>query len=268
MGNYTEYNETPKANPYANAAAPAKRADAFGRGLQNSIAQFIFFDDAETTENLTTTTTVAPPAGQEGAVLQSARSKHGGPVGQITDDSVVTINGVTATVKSAVNAGLITKNADGSYSEVSKHTPSQPMKRDRVDPLSHDSRAGVQALENIVGKQNAENIMHRIVSACGQGKGLGGVKKELADLAGIQPEVTEAIAERIENDLDAKMMRTMVQGTGLTQPQAEVMLDWCYDNLPKQHVSAMFAGALHGDQGAIRVAFEKYRLSSRKVNNQ
>jgi hypothetical protein len=68
--------------------------------------------------------------------------------------------------------------------------------------------------------------------------------------------------------LDARISRAIVQETGLNQVQGEKAIDWMMDNLPSGLMSSVFAGALHGDNGALKVAFEKYRLSGRKVNNQ
>lgn len=269
MGNYTEYNtEAPVVNPYINRDnLPAKEAGAISQGLQNTPGGVTTDHLGNTTQNLTTQTEVTVPAGQEGDVLKSARTAFGSPSAQITDDTIVTISGVTATVRAAVKAGLITKNADGLYGEVSKQAPVAAQKRDRVDPLTSDSRTRVQALENIVGKQNADNIMHRMIAAAGRGEGLHGVQKELADLAGIQPEATTAILEGIATDLDAKISRTIVQETGLNQVEGEKAIDWMLENLPATHMSAVFAGALHDDTGALKVAFEKYRLSLRKSDN-
>ena len=259
--------EAPR-NAYGATATNARRADVVSRSIQNSPGGFTADHQGNITENKTVTVTQSIASGQQGDVLKSARTQAGAPVEVITDDTVVSINGVTATARSAAKAGLLQKHPDGTYSEVAlqkAHAPAR--KAQRVDPLSSDSRARLKMLENIVGQQNAENVMDRIIAAAGRGEGIEGVAKELADLGGVQPEATRAIAEGIASDLDSKMMRTMVQGTGMTQPQAEEMLDWSYKNLPKTHVAAMFAGALHGDTGAISVAFEKYRLSAHKQNN-
>jgi hypothetical protein len=267
---FIEVNEVPAASPYNNnnaEASPAKRADTFSRSLQNTPGGVTTDAQGKTTANLSTETNVAPPAGREGDILRSARSKHGGPVSQITDESVVTINGVTCTVASATKAGLITKRADGSYGEVSKQAPAQAQQRQRVDPLSHDSRSGVQAIENIVGKQNADAFMNKLASACGHGRGIKGVQRELADLGGIQPEASEAIATRVVRDLENKIARTLIQDNGINEYQAEECMAWCFENLPNAHVSAIFQGALHGSRDAARVAFEKFRLSGRKANN-
>lgn len=64
------------------------------------------------------------------------------------------------------------------------------------------------------------------------------------------------------------MTHDIINGLGMTQPQAEAMLDWCYKELPKAHVASMFSGALYDDKGALNAAFEKYRLSQRKINIQ
>jgi hypothetical protein len=137
-----------------------------------------------------------------------------------------------------------------------------------VDPLRSDARTGVQAIENIVGKQNADAFMGKLASACGRGQGIKGVQKELADLGGIQPEATLAIATNIVRDLENKIARTLVQESGLNEYQAEECMAWAFENLSSAHVSSMFQGALHGSRDATRSAFEKYRLSSRKANNQ
>lgn len=270
MADLIMINEMQANNPYNTNTEVNKDSASFSRSLQDSPGGFTTDGQGNTTENKTSTVTAGrTPEGQQGDILKSARSMHGSPVDVINDDSVVSINGVTATVKSAVKAGLLHKHPDGTYSEVAKAAPvqnAQPTKR--IDPLSPDSRTHVQNLESLVGKQNAENIQHRIASAAGKGEGLTGIQKELADLAGVQPEVTKSIVEGIATDLDNRMTHDLINGFGMTQPQALEMLDWSYKNLTKQHVSAMFSGAMYGDSGAMNSAFEKYRLSQRKINNQ
>ena len=160
--NFTEYNEMPAPNVYEAKAASAKHSDTLSRSLQNAPEGFTTDNRGNSAKNMAVTVTQGHQSGQPGDVLKSARSQHGSPVEVITDDTVVSINGVTATARSAARAGLLTKNPDGSYAEKApQKAQAQPMNRVGIDPLSRDSRSYVRALENRIGKQNTENFMHR-----------------------------------------------------------------------------------------------------------
>jgi hypothetical protein len=268
MGNYIEYNEVEAKNVHEAKTENAKRSDVVSRGLQNSPGGYSVDHQGNVTENKTATVTQGIHSGQPGDVLKSARTQAGAPVEVITDDTIVSIKGVTATARSMAKSGFLQKHPDGSYSEVAPQKAAAPKKASkRVDPLPN-SREQVQAIESIVGPQNAQRIMDRVVAAAGRGEGIEGVAKELADLGGVELEVTQSIVENVASDLDNRMTHDLIQGLGLTQPQAEAALDWMYSNLPKTHVSSMFAGALHGSKQALSAGWERYRLSSRKANNQ
>ena len=158
--------------------------------------------------------------GYQGSIIGSARTEGGGVIvnRQATaKDSVTLPNGMTTSIAAAINIGMLTRNADGSFSDVQapetlkNPTDSIPFSNPQETPEDSDTDAADKAPAFTIGDagEDALNSMFEslpqgdIVKATDEILQLGGVSENtltrMASNAGIEPEAMAAQIEAAHN---------------------------------------------------------------------
>jgi hypothetical protein len=92
-----------------------------------------------------------PSSECEAGMLATARNQAGGPASRLTDNSVVKYQGMDMELRTAAALGLVTRNADGTYSErgaAQSGQPTQPPIQDASQQQEQQDEDPVTAFED------------------------------------------------------------------------------------------------------------------------
>lgn len=136
------------------------------------------------------------------SVLASATTSYGSPVtGPVTDDCQVTVNGMTTTAKVAASLGYLTRNPDGSYSDVEtkEHKETEAPKaqketkaEDKAPTLGKDGSQAISDLSQTYSESELMSLASAVVS--GNEKG---IIENMASSGGIEADQLQETVDTI-----------------------------------------------------------------------
>gem|GEM_PF-3336066 len=214
------------------------------------------------------------------SVLDTARTAHGSPVLNRVDikpDTVVTVNGITMEAESAAKAGLLVKNADGTYSDLgvapeqqrmANTDPQQKTKEEQapapkqVDLSSMNIRTAINQIKDDIGSDAGDQLIMRLVGHAGmgedsEGSGLSAVK-DLATTLGTDIETAKKAAENIANNLLTNAAAYAKHKLGIQN--AEEIIRWAQDECKPDVRSSLMQRLFLNDLTVIGEIQERFKL--------
>jgi hypothetical protein len=146
--------------------------------------------------------------------MASVKSPQGGPIGDRNPNGndIVSIGGMTTSISSAVYAGLLVRNADGSYSDPAqpivlkdpaaslrpKEATQSPEGQQLVEPSEVSfGKDADEAMQEILSEQNPGEIYKTIDSVLFHGDLHQPTIERMASKAGIEPDEMQAKLETV-----------------------------------------------------------------------
>lgn len=156
-GNVTEVNIRPNRQSLASSPLEGKGEVVFSNG------------ESEYKSYSPTTVTASDTGPTRGGILGTARSPAGAPAVTLNDSTIVTCNGITMPLSSAVRAGLVRKVAPGHYEEVGGEAPSQTQGEAPAEPKSNEPGLPadpiVSKYREALGDRATENIAMQVINS-------------------------------------------------------------------------------------------------------
>jgi hypothetical protein len=219
----------------------------------------------------TTTAADLRPAGQNN-VMSSARTPWGSPISdpsKINNQTIITVKGISAEIGQALQAGIVVKNADGTYSEAASsatqvakaQAAKQQAATKKVDIFTPGNRKNLAGLQLLMGSTAVEGILAKASASLAFKDGdATGVARVLADAIGLDPATSESIIDGIMMD---------VQNFGIDYLTAqgvdgEAAFEWMFDNTDPVQRANLLNALCFGDVSMLGWLAEQYRLSGIK----
>lgn len=164
---------------------PEQFAGRSGRYILNSDGEGVFTDTAPRRA-------YADSNGQEG-LLSTARTQAGMPARDITEDSIITYNGIEMRVKEAIGLGLVSKTDSGYQPNVQVEETTQV----DIDTPSHALPDDIQAISSELQSQLGPNSYDMFGTRLTNSDDKDAVINEYASTMGVHPAELKDRAEKL-----------------------------------------------------------------------
>jgi len=223
--------------------------------------------------------------GLPGDIMQTATTKSGMPINdqsQLTNDSMVTIQGAQCTLETALRMGLVVRNADGSYSDsahnsVSAAPQSQGDKskvgNDRqarqedaagkaaADFLSPATRTFVDAVRQQLGHDAADTVITRAMAGNMGGGNPQSAINELASALGVEPDMATNFLRQLGTAATDGAVEYIEQR--YPDVNGEEVFNWAAERMRPSSKASIMTAILHGATSEIDRMVEKFLINER-----
>jgi len=187
---------------------------------------------------------IAPGSPINSAVTESGRRVTGS---DITEDSVVSIKGMSMQIKSAMRAGLIERTQDGSFVVVEKGQGSPMKKAPSQDAPSNDDDADMQklatdvedAIVDVATNASPGDVLNVLSSVAKGEDPKEAAMGRIASQLGIEPDEAYGRFETIRAGME-KQARQVVSKQGVDPDE---VFDWAWKHRPEMMQQAIKAQA-------------------------
>jgi hypothetical protein len=194
---------------------------------------------------------------RQGGIVATAHTKTGMPVShdRITDDSIVYVKGREVSVRSALSAGYLVRDADGSLREPWQKAKANPAPEPKAEPTdqtgdddqpdvgpSDDELEGLgddelEGLISTVADAAPQQDVISVINAASSGEDLPDqALNQIADSMGLSRDEALEQYETIRSAFEDQASRAVEEATGL---DAEAVFEWA-----REHASSELAGAI------------------------
>lgn len=180
---------------------------------------------------------------QTGGTITLARNSWGTTKtgSDITEASIINLNGMETTIKAAMAAGMVVRNADGSYAVVgAQSTQQQPAQE---DPNAGMEGLGDDALEasitEVASKASASDVVS-VINAISKNEGIPEAAiGRIASQMGLEPGEAMARAETIRQAFETQALAAI----GKSGFDAQEVVAWAWANRPDLMQKAIYSHA-------------------------
>jgi hypothetical protein len=191
---------------------------------------------------------------------------------EVTADTLVTVNGMEMTVRSAANLGFMVKLPDGSYSDAKEGdtgaivSPSPQQDQEDIDPYNPDlsSQQIESVLEEAAGDLGGYEALERQALSAISGlvkEDLAGAITGLASAAGATPEEAEGFINGLYDSFRTKSAEYISRKHGV---DAEEVFEWATHALHPHEKSSLYYRVYLGRSSALDSLVERFQRSGRK----
>lgn len=216
----------------------------------------------------------------------STATKNGMPVRgaeDVTDNTLVTFNGIQMTAKEASQLGLLSRDKDGRYSEAFGKKPegSLSVEEGFQAPFEEDDEPttkekGIEfspdlfdpeveaALEQVACDLGGNDVLDKYAISALGGLVDGDIShsaKQLASAIGREPEETETFIT-VVGDRYRNMAANYI--TKNHKVDGDAVIQWISDNVPSADRASMAYEVFLGQTGVLDRMVEKFRIGNRK----
>ena len=180
---------------------------------------------------------------QNSGTITEARNSWGSVKtgSDITEASIVNIGGIETTIKAAMAAGMVTRNADGSYAVAGGQQA--PQDQPQADPNDGMESLGDEAVEasitEIATKAAASDVVG-VINALSKGEGIPETAVgRIASQMGLEPGEAMHRAETIRAAFETQALNTI----GKSGFEAQDVVAWAWENRPDLMKQAIYKQA-------------------------
>ncbi len=199
------------------------------------------------------------------SVLSTATTSYGSPVtGPVTDECQVTVNGMTTTAKVAASLGYLSRNTDGSYSDIEtkegvesggKETQKETKVEDKAPTLGSE---GSQVIGDLAQTYHESELMS-LASAVITGNEEGMIEN-MASSGGMEAvQLQEAVDTVYDSYYDMAFDHVSKYDV-----EPESLFDFIEDGYGEKRVGAL-TKLVHGDLSGFDEAIDAYKNSDSYV---
>jgi hypothetical protein len=204
------------------------------------------------------------PVDPSKGILASARTKNGAIPVDLNDDCIVTIAGMTATLGSAVQAGLVGKSGNKYFefkAEETEPAPNQQQQAEAPLMLEPQVEASIQAVYDGHGERVADQVLSNIIFGADEQASLN----KAASILGRDPGEFTAEANNVIdhfNQLSSYYIKTRCKADG------DAVLAWGREEVHPSDLKQLAYMIYRGDMSGLKVLTREYRKAMAEAQNQ
>lgn len=213
---------------------------------------------------------------RQGGIVATAHTKTGMPISpdRITDDSIVYVKGREVSVRSALSAGYLVRDPDGTLREPGQGPQNRNTSQSRSEPTdqayeeerpdlgpSEEDLEGLgddhlEGLISSVAEAAPQQDVVSVINAVSSGEELPGQAfNQIADSMGLSRDEAMEQYETIRSAFEEQAYRAVEETTGI---DAEAVFEWARENAPSDLTKAIRSQAMNRSTAGYRELATKY----------